>query len=177
MTTPADTAHGDQFHAATRDADQILRTLAGTTTPGAIPTAATWIHDRITTLTRADATGTLTGCPHIDPSAPQVIFTTAWNPTLVACHRCIRALDPPPGQENLCDRCGTHTPDPDLDLVVLTHGPFLLLAGICPDCTKASGLRTARHPHHAARRAANASDPANRAANARTQRKRRPRRR
>lgn len=133
------TAFADQFHAATRHAHSVLRTVADI--DGNQPTPEDpWITQQATALIKRLTTGRVRPCPHIG-TTPGVAHTAAWTPDRLHCLDCPLPADP---AGEACDHCGNHDPD-GLYTGIAAVGPVLMHYGRCGTCTpKNNPLRVQR---------------------------------
>lgn len=127
------TALADQFHAASREARNLLRraaTVGGTAVDTSEPTP--WLAAQIEAVKASIMDETVRMCEHL-LAAPGIAVVTIWRPGVMACGRCADALlTAGPVEQSTCDRCRR--------IVALIHpcaatfGPFLLTYGLCPTC-------------------------------------------
>lgn len=142
-TTARQTAIRDQYDAATADAARRLAAVLAR--PGAriVPGAAVWVTDQFAAIRDALNAGTARLCPHITTS-PAVVHAAVWDRWHLACSLCIRALQPAPGDESVCDRCHR-----DVGMVhpgVVNTGPVLLMFGLCSPCVTDTRSLSRRGP-------------------------------
>ena len=133
----------DQFDAAARDVDRLLKDLGrdlGATIGGLDYTAVPdWLRLSLVDTWFAFVGGTADTCMHAPViSHPQPVVAAVWRPGLIACAACAHLTKVTGEADRSCDRCARVCAGLDAGEGIhgcsISFGPLLYMFGLCPGC-------------------------------------------
>lgn len=136
MSSPADTASGDQVEAATRHAEDVLRRVTGPLDGELhhnVP-PQDWVKLLNDQHELAIHAGRGSACRHF--GKPQPYYIASWLPGRVICGPCAANGGLPVADEIInwtCDRCRKYRPG-RVALTAIRSGMVTMFVGLCPDC-------------------------------------------
>lgn len=151
ITNP--TAFADQKDAASRElADAMTAARAAGIGELHLAPAGAWLTARLAQLRDSVTDGTALACPHL-AGGPRIVVTALWLPGVLVCADCSPQLCPTEAEDRTCDRCRHQVPT--IHPRAATHGPLLIVYGLCQHCRhaeEATDRKTAHRPTRPARK-------------------------
>jgi len=143
------TALFDQENAASRElADAMSAARAAGAGTLSIAPAGAWLTARLAQLRDSVTDGTALACPHL-AGGPRIVVTALWLPGVLACAHCAPQLRPTEDEDHTCDRCRRQVPT--IHPRAASHGPLLIVYGLCHHCRHAEETTDRKAAHRPTR--------------------------